>query len=169
MAAGGKRSALAGLLSLVLPGAGQLALGARRRGVLLLGLTALLLLGAAAAAAWWPEEVDRRLVALLLAGNAGLLALRLFAVADAARGAAVALVAALAALAALPHVAAAYVTLRGYEVLDGVFADAEPSDVLAHDGVFLSVTVPLPRYVHVSGAVTSGPCSIPCRTTSRRA
>ena len=147
MAAGGKRSALAGLLSLVLPGAGQLALGARRRGVLLLGLTALLLLGAAAAAAWWPEEVDRRLVALLLAGNAGLLALRLFAVADAARGAAVALVAALAALAALPHVAAAYVTLRGYEVLDGVFADAEPSDVLAHDGVFLSVTVPLPRYV----------------------
>ncbi|HWH06278.1 MAG TPA: LCP family protein [Gaiellaceae bacterium] len=137
MSAGGKRAA-AGALSLVLPGAGQLALGARRRGAVLLGLTALLLLALGVAAAWWPETVDRRLVALVLAFNLALLALRLFAVVDAARGARAVVVAALAALVAAPHVAAGYVAVRGYGTLEQVFADAEPTDVLAHDGIFLA-------------------------------
>ncbi|HWG56615.1 MAG TPA: LCP family protein [Gaiellaceae bacterium] len=147
MAAGGKRRAAAGALSLLVPGAGHFALGERRRGAVLLALTGVLL-GAVALVAWsWPTAVDHRLVAALLSANALLLALRLFAVADAARGAAVAAVAALAALTAAPHVAAGYVTVRGYGVLDEVFADAEPTDVLAHDGVFLSITTPLPRWV----------------------
>ena len=35
------------------------------------------------------------------------------------------------ALTAAPHVAAGYVAVRGYDVLDSVFADEEPGDVLA--------------------------------------
>jgi LCP family protein required for cell wall assembly len=135
MAAGGTRGAVAGALSLAVPGAGQLYVGARRRGLVLLALTALLLLGTVAALAWWTPDVDRRLVAVVLGLDVALLALRLFAVADAA------------ALTAAPHVAAAYVAVRGYGVLEEVFADEEPTDVLAHDGVFLRGAPRLPRYV----------------------
>jgi LCP family protein required for cell wall assembly len=69
---------------------------------------------------------------------------RLFAVVDAWRGGAIGL-AALAALTAAPHVAAGYVTVRSYSVLERVFAAEEPEDRLGSRGLFL--TVPLPRYV----------------------
>ena len=147
MAGRGTRGAVAGALSLALPGAGQLYVGARRRGVVLLALTALLLLGVVAAAAWWSPAVDRRLVAIVLALDVALLALRLFAVADAARGVRALVGAVLVALTVAPHVAAAYVTVRGYGVLEEVFADAEPRDVLAHEGIFLHGPPRLPRYV----------------------
>ena len=74
MAGRARGRVVASLLSLLLPGAGQLYLGARRRGLVLLGVTAALLVGAVALAAVWPTGVvDRRLVAVLLAVDLALL------------------------------------------------------------------------------------------------
>ena len=139
------RRLAAGFLSMLLPGAGQLFLGARRRGLVLLGLTAVALLALLALAGWAPLTVDRTLVAAVLAADLALLALRLFAVLDVWRGG-IAGIAALAALTAVPHVAAGYVTVRSYDVLESVFADEEPTDVL-HRELLLARTVPLPRWV----------------------
>ena len=145
MAGRARGGVVASLLSLLLPGAGQLYAGARRRGLVLLGITAALLVGAVALAAVWPSGVvDRRLVAVLLAVDLALLAVRLFAVVDAWRGGAIG-IAALALLTAAPHVAAGYVTVRGYSVLERVFADEEPADRLA--GQSSSSPCRLPRYV----------------------
>ena len=135
---------LAGLLSMLVPGAGQLYLGARRRGLALLGLTAVALACGALLVGWASGSVDRTLVATVLAVDLALLALRLYAVLDVWRGGAVGL-AALAAVTAVPHVAAGYVTVRSYDVLEEVFADEEPTDVL-HEGLFRSGP-PLPAAV----------------------
>jgi LCP family protein required for cell wall assembly len=137
---------VAGLLSLLVPGAGQLYVGQRRRGLVLLGITTatllgLLLLASLARGSDW--AVDRTFIAAFLALNVALLALRLFAVADVSRGSAV--VAVLAVLVAAPHLAAGYVTVRGYGVLEEVFAEEEPRDVLLSHGVFLARVAPLPR------------------------
>src|SRR5688500_15460182 len=131
---------VAGLLSMLLPGAGQLYVGARRRGAILLGVT--LALGAAvvAVSALRPFDlaesaVSRGALAVLLAADLGLLAFRLFAIVDAwrwGRGAAsllaVTALGVMVALTAAPHVAAGYVAVRGYDTLDDVFADEEPED-----------------------------------------
>src|SRR6185503_11690856 len=55
----------------------------------------------------------------------------------------------LVALAAAPHVAAGYLTVRGYNVLENVFADEEPCGTACDRGsVLLShVVVPLPQSV----------------------
>src|SRR6187399_2403425 len=118
-----RRPLTAGFLSMLLPGAGQLYLGLRRRGALLLGLAALagvLLLAVAAAR---PDEVvgslDRRVLAWFLVADAALLALRIFA--------------------------AGWVAVRGYGVLDAVFADAEPADVLPASGGVLLAAPPAQR------------------------
>ncbi len=75
---------------MVLPGAGQLYVGARRRGFILLGITAAMLLAVLVLASWISVDavwgVDRRLVATMLAVDLALLAFRLFAVVDASRG-----------------------------------------------------------------------------------
>jgi polyisoprenyl-teichoic acid--peptidoglycan teichoic acid transferase len=138
---------VAGLLSLLVPGAGQLYVGRRRRGLVLLGITAatllgLLLLASVARDSVW--AVDRTFVALVLALNVALLALRLFAVADVSPDSLVGLTV-LAVLVAAPHVAAGYVTVRGYGVLEEVFAEEEPRDVLPARGLFLASAVPLPQ------------------------
>ncbi len=147
MTNGAPRRALASILSLLLPGAGQLYVGAKRRGLLLLALTAVALLALAALAAWAPfNTIDRRLVAAVLAADLALLALRLFAVLDVWRGGLAAAVA-LAALTAAPHVAAGWVTVRGYDVLETVLADGEPSDTLRDRGLLFTELPPLPRYV----------------------
>ena len=138
---------IAGLLSLLLPGAGQLYAGRRRRGLVLLAGSAALVLLLAALASWAPAQIDRRLVAGVLALDLALLALRLFAVVDAARGTALLGLAALVALTALPHVAAGYVTVRSYDVLESVFANDEPSDVMRDHGLLFTELPPLPRYV----------------------
>jgi LCP family protein required for cell wall assembly len=144
-----RRGLVAGLLSLLLPGAGQLYAGARRRGLLLLAATLLLSLVVLGVAAWWPAEaVDRRLVVAVLALDAAVLAVRLFAVADACRGSAVVL-AALLGLTAAPHVAAGYLTVRSYSVLDRVFASEEPRDRLGGEELFLEPA--LPSYVAPDG------------------
>jgi LCP family protein required for cell wall assembly len=161
---------LAGFLSTLLPGAGQLYAGARRAGLALLAVSAALVAGAATLAVARPFDlasvVDARAVAAIVAADVALLGFRLFAVVDAWRrgpGAAtrVAVVglAALAALTAAPHVAAGYVTVRGYGVLDSVFADDEPRDVLAAHGVFLMPPRPpaqYPRRLWPGGVSPSG-------------
>jgi LCP family protein required for cell wall assembly len=129
---------------MLLPGAGQLYVGPRRRGLVLLALTALVLAALAALAARGVPALDLRLVAALLALDLALLALRLFAVIDAGRGpatrAALLALAGLAAITAAPHVAAGYITVRAYDVLDTVFASEEPRDVLPSRGLFLTTT-----------------------------
>ena len=133
-----------GLLSMVVPGAGQLYDGARRRGLVLLGISALVLVALLALAASGAfSGLDRRVVTAVLAIDLALLAFRLYAVLDAWRGGRPlrlhAAVVALAALTAVPHVAAGYLTVRSYGVLETVFADEEPVDVLpAKGGVFLA-------------------------------
>jgi LCP family protein required for cell wall assembly len=153
MAAPSLTPVLAAFLSMLVPGLGQFLAGARRRGLLLLGLTAVALAALLVAALWLPGtiSIDRRLVAAVLAADLALLALRLFAVLDAGRAgrapAARVALAALAAATAVPHVATAYVTLRSYDVLETVFAEDEPGDVLPGRGLFLPRTPPLPRWV----------------------
>src|SRR5688500_18240551 len=99
------RRFVAGLLSMLVPGLGQVFVGARRRGLILLGATVLtlgVLALAVSAGGFW--GVDRKLVALILAVDVSLLALRLFAVLDASRGGWALGLVALVALTAAPHV-----------------------------------------------------------------
>ena len=145
------RRFVAGLLSMLLPGLGQLFVGARRRGLILLAASGLALTGLAAlvAGAGGSFGIDRKLVAAVLVADAALLALRLFAVLDASRGGWALGLAVLAALTAAPHVAAGWVTVRSYDVLDSVFADEEPCGTACDRGdVLLSHrVVPLPERV----------------------
>jgi LCP family protein required for cell wall assembly len=162
---GGSRHALVGAaLSALVPGAGQLYLGARRRGAALiaiwLALCAAAITVVARPDAVLPLEVGPALLAAVLAANVALGAYRVLALVDAGRAAAsraaVATVALFAALAALPHVALAYVAIRGYETLDAVFADGEPTDVLAARGLFLIVP-PLGRQPRDLDPPAAGP------------
>ena len=127
--------------------------GARRRGFILLGITGAALLAVLVLASWISVDavwgVDRRLVATILAVDLALLAFRLFAVVDASRGSWAAGLAALVALTAAPHVAAGYLTVRGYSVLENVFADEEPCGTACDRGSVLlaHVVVPLPQWV----------------------
>jgi LCP family protein required for cell wall assembly len=139
-----------GVLSLLLPGLGQIYVGARRRGLILVAISAALSVAAAVAVAARPLDLAASLVGLpllaaLLLANLALLAFRLFAIVDAwrwrggaASSVAVAALAVIAGVAAAPHVAAGYVAVRGYDVLDSVFADDEPRDVLPAHGIFLA-------------------------------
>jgi LCP family protein required for cell wall assembly len=145
-----RRPLTAGFLSMLLPGAGQLYLGSRRRGALLLGVAALTVAVLLWAAVGRQDELvgslDRRVLVWFLLLDGAVLAFRLFAVVDAwregaARRTVIAGLAVLAALTAAPHVAAGYVAVRGYGVLDAVFADEEPADVLpASGGVLLAAS-----------------------------
>jgi LCP family protein required for cell wall assembly len=144
------RRVLAGFLSMIAPGAGQLYEGARRRGLILLAAFTAAIAALALLAATHPLDAvawagDPRVIAAFLAFDGLVLGIRLFAVVDAWRapaGAATPLaVLALAVLAALtvaPHVAAGYMAVRGHVVLEAVFADEEPKDVLPARGVFLA-------------------------------
>jgi LCP family protein required for cell wall assembly len=139
-----------GVLSLLLPGAGQLYVGAHRRGAVLLGTSIALGIALVALIAARPVDlaaslVGRPLLSAVLLVNLALLAFRLFAIVDAwrwgggaaPRAALVALVV-IAAVATVPHVAVGYVAVRGYGVLESVFADEEPRDVLPAQGLFLT-------------------------------
>jgi polyisoprenyl-teichoic acid--peptidoglycan teichoic acid transferase len=143
-----RRSPLvAALLSCLVPGAGQLYLGERRRGAAMLAITVLCL---ALAVGLWsePTAVSRMLVQprallALLVADAGLLVFRVVAVLDAwllgardprrptavasrwRRGAAAGLVV-VVALTAAPHAAAAYYDLEAHDLLTSVFAGEDP-------------------------------------------
>jgi LCP family protein required for cell wall assembly len=140
------RPLLAALLSCLVPGVGQLYLGYRRRGVVMLVVTVLCL---AVGVGLWsePSAVSRmllepRALLALLVADAGLLMFRVVAVLDAyllarrdgwhrpvaagwRRGAAAGLVAVVAFTAA-PHAAAAYYDLEAYDLLTSVFAGEDP-------------------------------------------
>jgi LCP family protein required for cell wall assembly len=172
---------VAGVLSMLLPGAGQLYVGARRRGAILLGTTLVLGLSVAAVAVTRPFDladsaVSRGALWTLLAVDLGVLAFRLFAIVDAwwwGRGAAslvaVTALGAMIVLTAAPHVAAGYVAVRGYDVLDDVFADEEPTDVLvAASGVFLQQPLPPRVLPHREVDVLEPALSRPARATPFR-
>ena len=142
-----KSPLVAALLSCLLPGAGQLYLGYRRRGAAMLAITALCL---AVAVGLWsdPAAVSRMLVQprallALLVADVGLLLFRVVAVVDAyllatrdgrrrpatggwRRGAAVGLVVVLG-LTAAPHAAAAFYDLQAYDLVTSVFAGEDPA------------------------------------------
>ena len=135
---------------MLVPGAGHVYAGALRRGLFLIWVSVALVLAVAALVVVRPlgvveSVVDRRLVAAALVVNAALLCFRLFAIVDAwrwsggraSRVAGIALVA-IAVATAVPHVAAGYVAVRGYGVLEAVFAASEPRDVLPARGLFLA-------------------------------
>jgi polyisoprenyl-teichoic acid--peptidoglycan teichoic acid transferase len=139
------RPLLAALLSCLLPGAGQLYLGYRRRGTAMLVVTVLCL---AVAVGLWsePAAVSRMLVQpqallALLVADAGLLVFRVVTVVDAYllasrenrapatsgwRTGAAAGMAAVLTLTAAPHAAAAYYDLQAYDLLTSVFAGEDP-------------------------------------------
>jgi LCP family protein required for cell wall assembly len=149
------RRVTACLLSFAVPGAGQLYLGRRARAAVLLGLTALTTVAAASLVVLKPIDVldaavRRETLVVFLAANLLVLGLRLFAVVDAWLGgsrtpaslaAAIGLVA-LVSLTLLPHAAAAWYAVRGYETLANVFAEEQPQDVLPARGVFLDEPSP---------------------------
>ena len=143
------RRGVAGVLSLLLPGAGQLYLGARQRGFVLLACTAAVIVIAGVATAEVGFGIDRRVIAAVLTVDLVLLALRLFAVVDASRGSWAVALAALVVLTAAPHVAAAWVAVRSYDVLETVFADEEPCGTACDRGSVLLAHVvhPLPEWV----------------------
>lgn len=135
----------AAALSMLIPGLGHLLVGAYRRAAVLLALTLAFVLAAGALVLAEPA-LGLRLLVALLALNLALLGLRAFAVFDTGRSAAPALVTLLVALTVVPHLAAGYLSVRGYRVLDRVFAEAEPNDVLPSRGIFVIDTpVPEPR------------------------
>ena len=144
---------VAGLLSLLVPGVGQLYRGATRRGLILLGITVCIMVGGLLLGSWVSLDalsgVDRSIVTAILAVDLALLAFRVFAVVDAVRGAVPLLIVVLVALTAAPHVAAAWVTVRSYDVLESVFAEEEPCGTACDRGSVLlsSVVVPLPEWV----------------------
>jgi LCP family protein required for cell wall assembly len=144
---------VAGLLSLVVPGAGQLYRGAARRGLVLLGITMGIAVGGIAVGSWLSLDalsgVNGSMVTAILAADLVLLAFRVFAVVDAARGAFPLVIAVLVTLTAAPHLAAAWVTVRGYEVLGSVFADEEPCGTGCDRSRLLLAreVVPRPRWV----------------------
>ena len=122
---------------MLVPGLGQLVVGAYRRAAVLLALTAAVVFAAGAVAFAHPELGLRLLLAILVL-DVALLGLRVFAVVDAGRSAAPLFVAALVVLTVAPHAAAGYLAVRSYTVLDRVFANEEPRDVLPSQGIFLS-------------------------------
>jgi LCP family protein required for cell wall assembly len=140
------RPLVAALLSCLIPGAGQLYLGYRRRGAVMLVVAILVL---AVAIGLWsePTAVSRMLVQprallALLVADIGLLVFRVVAVIDAyllatrdgrrpatagwRKGAVAGLVAVLG-LTAVPHAAAAYYDLQAYDLLTSVFSGEDPA------------------------------------------
>ncbi len=148
-----RNGVLAAALSLLVPGAGHAYLGARRRARVLLAASAALVLVVVAVAAAAEDIVagaaGPELLVLVLAANAALLALRVYAIADAGRtaasGVAAVALAAILVLAAAPHAAAAYFAIRGYAVVDAVFADEEPPQVLSATALLVAQPAAPPR------------------------
>lgn len=143
------RAFVAGLFSLLLPGAGQLYAGSARRGLGMLALAALI--GAAVAATWLRDSlwvlgmlVRPNVLIAILAAVFVVFALHLHCVVDAYRlarrrrgragrprgraGVRATAVALLACALAVPYATAAYYDFRSYDLLVSVFADEEPTD-----------------------------------------
>ena len=149
-AGGLPRAFLAGLLSLLVPGAGQLYARRWRRGLALLAVAAAI--GLTTLAFWIQGElfvlrllVQPNVLLGLLVAVAGVFAFHAHCVVDAYRVARRARISAgrprgrtsghfaaillLAGVLAVPYAAAAYYDFRSYDLLTSVFADEEPLDV----------------------------------------
>lgn len=140
--AGRPRGLTCAVLSMILPGAGQLLGGRRRRGVAMLAVVALLLIAAAIVlsrgATFLAVQATRPEVLIgLLGANAALLLFRGWSAVDAwrlgrrpaarlARGAAVA---AVLLVAAVPHAVVAWYDWTAYDTITTVFADDAPSSI----------------------------------------
>ncbi|CAN5646336.1 hypothetical protein BH24CHL4_BH24CHL4_08250 [soil metagenome] len=153
---------VAGLLSIVLPGLGHLAIGERRRGLTLAGISAAMIAIAILLSPRDPFEAlamltqPRNLAGLLIIDLA-ILAFRVYAVIDAFRhahpastsrpGRSPAMLATLAillAITAAPHVAVGYYDLVTYQFLDRTFnQDASPQQSAAPSEVELTREVRL--------------------------
>ncbi len=130
-------------LSFLVPGLGQLYVGERRRGLVMLAAAAVLLGlltwrvgGVDSRGDLAARATDSRFLLTLLAVDVAFLALRLASIVDAyrlgrARRAAAATLGGLALLAAVPHVAVGVYAYRGYDAIETVFAAEEPGDVVA--------------------------------------
>jgi hypothetical protein len=145
----GTFSFVAGLLSALLPGTGQVYAGRPGRGLAMCVLA--VVLAAAAGLAWlqgpvWVLEllVQPDVLLALLVANAFVFAFRLHCVLDAYKlagrrrlptgptgraGGRVLAVGLLLGLTAAPHVAAGYYDFRSYDLLTSVFAQDEPLDL----------------------------------------
>jgi polyisoprenyl-teichoic acid--peptidoglycan teichoic acid transferase len=146
---------VAGLLSAVVPGAGQLYVGARRRAALMLGVTILLVFCGMAVAL--QDEVSLLRLAVqpnvliaLLVFDVAVFVFRAHCTIDAyrcarrartfagfpsgARAWRAAAVLVLVAFVAAPHAGAGYYLARGYDVLTSVFAAEEPVSILPTGG-----------------------------------
>jgi LCP family protein required for cell wall assembly len=142
---------MAGFLSFLVPGTGQLYAGRLRRGITMLAVT--LVVAAAVLAVWLQGSifvlrlvVQPDVLLALLVANALFFVFHVHCVVDAYRGARrpsfppratrsglighAALVAALLALTVAPHLVAAYYDYRSYDLLTSVFADEEPESPL---------------------------------------
>ena len=129
-------------LSFLVPGAGQLYAGRRRRGIVMLSISAVALVfllsrvrGLESRSGLAATAVDTRFLLGLLVVDLALLAFRLFAIGDAFRlgrapQAAGATLGVLALFAILPHAAVAYYAYQSYDTIESVFASEEPTDVL---------------------------------------
>jgi LCP family protein required for cell wall assembly len=140
---------VAGLLSTLVPGVGQVYAGWPRRGLVMIVLALAIALAAAVAWIQGPVWVLRLLVQpdvllALLVANAFVFAFRAHCVLDAYKlagrrqesrgrtgraGGRIVAVSLLLALTAAPHVAAGYYDFRSYDLLTSVFADEEPLDL----------------------------------------
>ena len=127
----------AAALSMLVPGLGQLVVGAYRRGLVLLSLTRHDRPGGGRRGAGASRRWDCACSLRSWRWTSRCSGLRVFAVVDAGRAAAPIAVAALVVLTVVPHAAAGYLAVRSYTVLDRVFANEEPRDVLASSGIFL--------------------------------
>ena len=159
------RALLAGLLSAVVPGAGQVYSGRWRRG---LGMLAVTVAIASITLVVWLQGsifllkllVRPDVLLALLVANALVFAFHAHCAVDAYRGARrpafpfrapsgaaqvgrVAVVVSLLALVAIPHVAAAYYGYRNYDLITSVFADDEPASPF-----LAAATVPPPVISH---------------------
>ena len=164
------------LLSLLLPGLGQFALGKRRRGLAMITAMASLWLMLLAVAPRNPIELlasvvrPNFLVAVMLA-NVALFGFRLFAMLDAFRLArnmaprqtrrSIVVVVLLIgfALAAVPHVALGYYDLVTYRAIDQIFVQETP----AHPRDTVPTAIELTRPVQLAPGVTAAapPTSLP--------
>ncbi len=130
------------VLSLVVPGAGQIHGGARARGAAMVGVALALLIGALVLArqdvVFLVGQALRPEVLLgALALNGAVLAFRGGAVADAwrlgtrpaRRAARAAVLAVLLAVVAVPHAVAAWYQWSAYDAVTTIFADVDPADI----------------------------------------
>lgn len=173
-------------LSALVPGAGQIYAGRRRRGYVLLGITAALLITLLLMlrdrTMWLTWSVQPTALRWLLAGNGALLAFRVFAAADAfavaiaerhvwrrsadriAAATAAFLVVASLAVVAVPHAVAGYYDVVQYDLITTVFAPTPTSPTTLPP---LTTTSAPPTSTPGTGTVPgSGPTTTPAPTTT---